>query len=279
VHGFNHDFGEALTRTAKLCAWLEDGGAPALLPLSFTWPSQGNGSPDGYAADGQQSARSGLALAKLMGAIAKANQPRAVVHLVAHSMGVRTTRHAMQAIGPLLPGMALPVFDQAFLMAGDDEADVLAPPVQGDASSGGLRPIADLAAHVTVGVNRDDGVVWLVAGLATGWISGGSNRLGAAGPRPRIGLPANLKVVDYSMVVLASGTGQVPHTEAEPNWVGHQYYRNAPRVRADLVAALIENGPPEGLLAVGPPHGQPRRRWGEPGTTAVTEYADRLYPA
>ena len=279
VHGFNHDFAAAITRTAKLCAWLEEGGAPALLPLSFTWPSRGLGNLGGYRTDEAQTARSGLALAKLMGAIAKANQPRAVMHLLAHSMGVRMTRHAMQAIGPLLSGMALPVFDQAFLMAGDDEADVLAPPVAGDASAGGLRPIGDVAAHVTVGVNRDDGVVW----LGSGKLAEGASRLGAAGPVAHHGLPANIpanaKVVDYSMVVLPPSAGQPQvYPGIEMNWVGHQYYRNAPLVRADLVAALVENGPPEGLVAAGPPHGRPRRRWGVPAPYGITEFADRLYP-
>ena len=270
VHGFNHDFSEAMTRTAKLCAWLEDGGAAPMLPLSFAWPSQGDGSEQGYRTDEARTAQSGLALAKLIGAIAKANQPRAVVHMLAHSMGVRMTRHAMQAIGPLLPGMARPVFDQAFLMAGDDEADVLAPPMAGDSSAGGLRPIAEVAAHVTVGVHRDDGVVWLVSGK----LAEGGLRLGAAGPVAQGGLPAaipaNVKVVDYSMSALPpSAGGPVLYPGFEMNWVGHQYYRNAPLVRADLVAALAANGPPEAV---------PRRAWGNPGKSGVTEYADRLYP-
>jgi esterase/lipase superfamily enzyme len=267
VHGFNHRFPEALTRTAKLCAWYEAGGAPPLLPLAFTWPSGGLGSLDAYGADGREVGRSGAALARLIAAIAATRRPAQAVFYMAHSMGVRATRHGMQAIVPMLPGLVRPVFRQAFLMAGDDMADVLDRPMAaGSGTTGTLRPIAELAAHVTVGVNRDDGVVWLISGKVNA-----TDRLGAAGPRQPEALPRNAKVVDYSGCVLPSGQAiQVPHTDSEPNWIGHQYYRNAPAVRADLVRAMRLDGAPEDV---------PGRRPGRPDRTAgVTEIASRLYP-
>lgn len=267
VHGFNHAFGEALTRTAKLALWLEQGGAPPLLPLAFTWPSHGAGSTDGYKDDRLSASRSGLALAKLLDTIARAPRQGLRLAYIAHSMGVRVTRHGMQAIAPHLPGMNRPLFAQALLLAGDDEADALDRPRAGEAaddSLGGLRPIADLARYVTVGVNRDDGVLWLISATLNGVA-----RLGSAGPRRMADLPANAAVVDYSRDVLPSGTGAVvPQTEAEANWIGHQWYRNAPRIRQDLVAALA------GDLA---PAQVPGRRRGQPTDTHISEYADRLY--
>lgn len=265
VHGFNHDFTEAMTRTAKLALWLEAGGAPPLLPLAFTWPSQGAGNPLGYQADRDAASRSGLALAKVIATIAGAQRQNLRLGYLAHSMGVRVTRHGMQAIAGLLPSLPQPIFAQALLLAGDDETDVLdlrRPGEPADDSLGGLRPIADLARHVTIGVNRDDGVLWAISRTLNG-----VDRLGACGPRRPGDLPASVTVMDYSPNVLPSGLGAlVPHTEAEMNWIGHQWYRNAPDIRRDLVAALVaDSAPVQG------------RRPGRPTATAITEYAERLY--
>ena len=267
THGFNYSFTEAAARTAALCLWLEAGGAPPLVPLSFTWPSNGMGSPDAYRDDQKDAARSGLALARLIAMIA-AQRPKTLPMYLAHSMGARATRSAMQAIVPMLPGMALPVFRQAFVMAGDDVSDVLDQPWRAltpDSSAGTLRPLADLARHVTIGVNRDDGVVWLVSGKLNQ-----GDRLGTAGPAHAGDLAQNVKVVDYSMVIGGAAVKPVPSAEAEMNWIGHQYHRNDSRVREDLVAALTQDAAPE--LVTG------RRAAVIDPTVAIQEIAGRLYP-
>jgi len=187
---------------------------------------------------------------------------------LAHSMGARATRSAMQAIVPMLPGMALPVFRQAFVMAGDDVSDVLDQPWRAltpDSSAGTLRPLADLARHVTIGVNRDDGVVW----LASGKLNQG-DRLGTAGPAHAEDLAPNVKVVDYSMVIGGAAVKPVPSAEAEMNWIGHQYHRNDSRVREDLVAALTQDTAPESVTG--------RRAAVIDHTVAIQEIAGRLYP-
>ena len=267
THGFNYSFTEAATRTAALCEWLEDGGSPPIVPLSFTWPSNGMGSIDAYLDDQNDSERSGAALARLISGIA-ALKPRTKPVYLAHSMGARATRCGMQAIAPQLPFFAEPVFRQAFIMAGDDVWDVLDLPERGfppAATAGSLRPLAALARHVTIGVNRADGVVWLISGT----INDGK-RLGTGGPANPQDLPANVKVVDYSMVVGGKDEKPVPHEETEANWIGHQYHRNDKRVRADFVAALKADGPPEAV---------PNRRLGVVDTAvAIQEVAGRLYP-
>ena len=100
------------------------------------------GSLDVCKEDPKDAARSGLALARLIAMIA-AERPKAP---------------------PMLPDMDLPAFRQAFVMAGDDVSDVLDQPLAPDSSNGMLRPLADLARHVTIRVNCDDSVVWLVSG-------------------------------------------------------------------------------------------------------------------
>jgi esterase/lipase superfamily enzyme len=267
THGFNYSFSDAAARTAALCLWLEAGGAPPLVPLSFSWPSNGMGSPDAYLDDQKDAARSGLALARLIAAIAVLRPKTAPVYM-AHSMGARATRFGMQAIAPMLAGLPQPVFRQAFIMAGDDVADVLDQPWRGqspDSSAGALRPLAALARYVTIGVNRDDGVVWAVSGS----INKGE-RLGTRGPLHPEDLPDNVKVVDYSMVIGGKEAKPVPSAEAEMNWIGHQYHRNDPQVRADLVAALKADGAPEAVPG--------RRAAVVDQSVAIREIAGRLYP-
>ena len=267
THGFNYSFTEAATRTAALCEWLEAGGAPPIVPLSFTWPSNGMGSIDAYLDDQKDAERSGAALAQLISAIA-ARKPKKKPVYLAHSMGARATRCGMQAIAPQLSFFAEPVFGQAFVIAGDDVSDVLDLPERGfppGATAGALRPLAALARHVTIGVNRDDGVVWAISGT----INDGK-RLGTGGPAHPGDLPANVKVVDYSMMIGGKDEKPVPPSETEMNWIGHQYHRNDTRVRKDLVAALKADGPPEAV---------PGRRFGvvDPNV-AIKEIASRLYP-
>ncbi|PZW40017.1 alpha/beta hydrolase family protein DUF900 [Humitalea rosea] len=265
VHGFNYSFSAAMARTGALCAWLEEGGAPPLVPLCFTWPSNGVGSIGAYKDDQVDAASSGLALARLVAAVA-ALKPTVPVVYLAHSMGARATRCAMQEMAQRFSPLPKGVFRQAVIMAGDDAADVFdAGEGWASDSAGGMRPLASLARYVTIGVNRADGVVSLVSGQVNR-----GDRLGTAGPGRPKDLPGNVKVVDYSEVVAGADLKPVPTHEVEPNWIGHQYLRNDKRVRQDLVALMAQDTAPEQVKD---------RRWGEPQpAVAFGEFADRLYP-
>ena len=94
--------------------------------------------------------------------------------------------------------------------------------------------------------------------------------LGARGPLHPADLPANVKVLDCSMAIGTREPHPVPAADTEPNWIGHQYFRNDCCVRADMVAALLEDAAPEVV---------PGRRWGTASATGISEHADRLYPA
>jgi esterase/lipase superfamily enzyme len=267
THGFNHSFAEAAARTAALAVWLEAGGAGPVVPLCFTWPSNGMGSKDAYLDDQKDAARSGFALARLIAAIG-ALRPKRLPAYLGHSMGARVTRFGMQAIREMFPALPKPVFGQAFIMAGDDVADVLDEPWRAqtpDASAGTLRPLAEVARHVTIGVNRDDGVVWLVSGE----VVNRNLRLGTTGPLHPQDLPGNVKVVDYSTVIGSKEEKPVPPSEAEMNWIGHQYHRNDVRVRKDWVAALKEDVAPEKVST--------RRAAVVDMSVGVREIAGRLY--
>jgi esterase/lipase superfamily enzyme len=271
VHGFDFLFEEAIVWSADLMEWYALGaadrsGKPRLVPLMFSFPSCGKIGLGEYKQDQARAELSGEALARLIRAVDKAvaaKRPPRRPMLLAHSMGVLVTRRAVQALAGA-HGATPPkgLFDQAFLMAGDDWHDVFDPPGgEGSEAKGALRPLAGIARYVTIGVHRGDGVVkWL-----SGTINGGQ-RLGAAGPKTPSALPPGVAVVDYSYQ--GATVGSAPKGEAEPNWVGHQYYRNSRAVRADLLAAIAENGDPSAVST---------RRPAKPSSSLLSEIAGRLY--
>lgn len=240
VHGFALRFPDAVARAGDLAAWLEAApGAPRFRPLCFSWPSDGITSLSAYRADRIDAEGGAAALAHLVVAIARAAPPPAARPvLIAHSMGVFALRCAVQRLASLLHPLPAGLFRHAFLMAGDDETDVFRRGDGASPSEGGLRPLATLAARTTVGVHRDDGVLWLISR----WLNR-SRRLGATGPKPAREVPAGVKVVDYSMVATRPDT-PIPPDQAEMNWVAHQYYRNNPHVRADMLAAIAAGDGP-----------------------------------
>ncbi|MBR0670914.1 alpha/beta hydrolase [Neoroseomonas soli] len=257
VHGFDYDFGEACARAGNLCDWLEASGELRLEPLAFTWPSNGITGSSAYKDDQKDCAASGPALARLIHAIGKAaagHAGRKPAYL-AHSMGARATRFAMEALA--IGAEALPerLFGQAIVIAGDDDTDVLTPP------RAPLRPIAEIADWVTLGVYPGDATLAVISEK----VENRKPRLGADGPGTVPHPDDRIYVVDYAYAVSAKpeaiGT-------TEWNYVAHQYYRNDPRVRKDLVQALSGVAPE---LVAG-------RHWGKPDpAVGLSEKAGRLY--
>lgn len=257
VHGFDYDFNEACARAGNLCDWLEATGEVRLEPLAFTWPSNGITSLSAYFNDQDDCAASAPALARLIRFVAKAAQGHAgrKPAYMAHSMGARATRTAMQALDRGSAALPQRVFGQAIVIAGDDDTDVLSPP------RAPLRPLAELADWTTIGIYPADSTLAIISEK----VQNKRPRLGADGPDTLPAPSDRAYVVDYAYAVsrkpdLAGVT--------EWNYVAHQYYRNDARVRTDLVQAL------SGL----PPEQVPGRRWGKPDPAVlVGEKAGRLY--
>ena len=252
VHGFQYTFPQSLARAGNLCDWYEAGGAPALLPLAFCWPSRGELTPADYKADRGMAKDAAPALAALVRVVARlaAGAPRRPVWL-GHSMGCWCTRWAMRELeaGGLPAG---PVFDQALLMAGDDVPDALAQ---------GLAPLAAVAGYVTIGVYAQDAVLDKVSQ----WIMGSGPRLGADGGPIPAPLADRVALVDYIQAV--DGMKPTPDGGTTWNWVGHQWYRNDLRARIDIVQAL-RGVRPWAVLG---------RHPGRPGQPTWPERAGRLY--
>jgi len=256
VHGFDFDFEEACARTGNLCDWLEAEGGARFEPLAFSWPSNGVTSPSAYKDDQVDCAASGPALARLMGQIvlaAKGSGARPLAY-IAHSMGARCTRFAMQAVAkgkkPQPSG-----FGEAVVIAGDDDVEVLDPP------EAPLARMTGFAKNLTIGIYPQDATLSVISAR----VQNKRPRIGAEGPSTQPKAEDRIFVVDYSYVVSEKPE---PPGASTWNYTSHQYHRNDLRVRRDLVAALSGT----------PPEEVPGRRWGKPdAAVAIQEVPGRLY--
>ncbi|MEQ8356663.1 MAG: alpha/beta hydrolase [Kiloniellaceae bacterium] len=230
VHGYNYTFREAAARAAQLQQWLAAGGKDMVM-LLFTWPSAGAGvGVRTYHDDRKRAETSGLALGR---AILKAadfirNTPRAErcegrVHLLCHSMGNWALRGAVQAMRTYVGNNIPPLFDEVVLIAADEDDDTLQ-------TGHKIAPILRGCRRTTVYYNHQD-----LALKASDYAMGNPDRLGRSGPDADAELPNKVAVVNVSPSIIRAAKG-ANAWQADPS--GHQYYRNNPRVRQDLVQVL-----------------------------------------
>ncbi|TCH97930.1 alpha/beta hydrolase [Roseococcus sp. SYP-B2431] len=247
LHGFSNTFGTAIRRGAQLTEFY--GGADLkLVPLVFSWPSDGRviveksglnftgGAIAQYKADQADARASGPAIARLLVAIqhARARQSggaRATrLCLLAHSMGNLALATGLRELdNGLMTTAMLNLFDHAALVAADVSTDVFS-------AGRSMRRIAELARQVTVGTSYDN-MLSVASEKANG-----VRRLGHSGPDDLSVLPKNVEVVDF-YPGLDYGTKErvLPTVEGggtEWDVIGHQWYRNDIRARADLALAM-----------------------------------------
>mgnify|MGYP006971584832 FL=1 len=98
-------------------------------------------------------------------------------------------------------------------------------------AAGPLAPLADMADQVVATVFNGDKVAE--------WFGSGRRRarsLAAKGPPLDAALPGNVFALDCNNLI-ERGL-KVPQDQVEPNWIGHQYYRNQPAVRSHITRLL-----------------------------------------
>ncbi len=91
VHGFNNRFDDAVYRYAQ---FVQDGRLP-VIPILFSWPSQGAGNLGSYDHDRKVAGQSGTALAELLDTV-NANPAIKEITFVCHSMGCLVTLDALR---------------------------------------------------------------------------------------------------------------------------------------------------------------------------------------
>ncbi|NIA69124.1 alpha/beta hydrolase [Pelagibius litoralis] len=250
VHGYDHEFREAAGRAVQLQQWLAAGGKDMAM-LFFTWPSAGAGvSRRTYADDRKRAECSGLALGR---AVLKAtdfirNTQRDArcdgrIHLLCHSMGNWAMRGAVQGMRTFVGNNIPPLFDEVILTAADEDDDTLE-------AKHKVAPLLRGCRRLTVYYNHQDAAL-----KASDYAMGNPDRLGRSGPRSAAGLPGKVAVVNVAPKVIWEAKGANAWT-ADPT--GHQYFRNNPRVRQDMIDVL--NGKLDEDLA-----GEKRRRKNDVG--------------
>lgn len=180
VHGFNHNFPEALYRLVQLSVDSRADGVPVL----FSWPSAG--SPFAYLADKDAVAFSRDGLARTLSALVD-DAEGAPVQVVAHSMGGLLTMEALR---------------QLKLEGQDDVLDKLsvvmaAPDIDPDVFRAQIAVIGPMARTMTLLVSQDDRALDLSSRLSSHRARVGA--LDVADPRvERAARAANIAIVDIS---------------------------------------------------------------------------------
>jgi esterase/lipase superfamily enzyme len=221
IHGFANSFDSGIARAALLAEQyrIERRGGEARSPhvFAFSWPSDGMAQPPWkYASDRDDAAMSGVAMARalqrFLDFLNENGRCSGRIHLVAHSMGNWALRHAVLGLHAIQDGGRLEkIFDNAFLMAADEDEDCLE-----HADKLGLLP--QLARRVHVYHSRSD-----LALEVSDKTKFNMDRLGTDGPRTLDGLSNRITAVDCS---------DVDWTEAAHG--NHQYYRLRQEVIRDV---------------------------------------------
>ena len=225
VHGFANTFESSVTRAAQLHEKYMVGPLKAPqhpLVFAFCWPSNGVVTPPWeYFSDRDDAREAGPAMARTMlrfsDYVRRTSNPcRQRVHLVAHSMGNWAVRHAVQALQNNVSGTRLePLFENAFLMAADEDDDAFE-------KDDKLKPLLGLARRVHVYHSNDD--LSLVISDTTKF---NPDRLGFNGPRNLFNIDERIIAIDCEAV-----------DDTEFAQVNHQYYRRRLEVVDDVKHVL-----------------------------------------
>jgi esterase/lipase superfamily enzyme len=161
VHGFNNRFDDAVYRYAQ---FVHDGRLP-VIPVLFSWPSQGAGNLGSYQHDRKVAMQSGAPLVELLDAV-NANPAIKEITLVCHSMGCLVTLDALRTRASR--GGTVSKLKNVALVAPDVEFDEFISEV---GAMGPRRP------RIALFLSQDD-----VALKLSKSISGGTTRLGDINP-------------------------------------------------------------------------------------------------
>lgn len=162
VHGFNNRFDDAVYRYAQ---FVHDGRLP-VIPILFSWPSQGAANLGSYDQDRKVAGQSGAALAELLDTV-NANPSIKEITFICHSMGCLVTLDALR--GRASRGGSVSKLKNVALVAPDIGFDEFISQI---GATGPRRP------RIGLFLSQDD-----VALKVSKSISGGVTRLGDINPQ------------------------------------------------------------------------------------------------
>lgn len=241
VHGADNSFADAITRAAYNQAWLAAGQARAssgaLDLVAFTWPGRsygdanflGEANPVGdlvdYRHDQEQAGFSNFHFALFLRQMLALRQRigNRRLHLLCHSMGNFALGGAVEFLfadrGSAPTGR---IFDEIILAAADEQANSFFLP-----NNRRLADLWRLGHEVTVYSNCND-----VLMTASHWVNG-DYRLGYDGPPNK----SNTGFFSTSVYEFVDCTG-VTDSIGRGLLDSHQYYRESPTVRTDILGVL-----------------------------------------
>jgi len=193
-HGFNTSFERSLMNAALIQDnFRTKDFAPYV--FVFSWPSNGRVTPPWeYFSDRDDAAASGVAMARALmrfiDFLRKSDTPcHQRIHLIAHSMGNWALRHMLKGLRTFTNSSRLPkIFDQALLMASDEDEDALE-------QTDKLGSLPEIARAVHVYHNQND-----LALLVSDKTKFNPDRLGIHGPRTFSGISSRINSIDCSLV-------------------------------------------------------------------------------
>jgi esterase/lipase superfamily enzyme len=237
VHGAANSFTDAITRAAYNKEWL---GAASVAEVSavcdiiaFTWPARSYvianivGDYVDYLHDQTEAAASayhfGLFLAQIVALRRRLGRRR--VNLLCHSMGNYMLAGAVELLYRTAAAPAVPLFDEIVLAAADEVATTFTTP-----SAGRLANLWRLGREITVYFANDD------IAMALSHVVNQDFRLGYDGP-PNEADTAFFSPSVYEFVDCTNCSDYISTLLDEPDR-SHEYYRQSPTVRADILATL-----------------------------------------
>jgi esterase/lipase superfamily enzyme len=237
VHGTDNSFTDAVTRAAYNSAWLARGNAASgnvgIEVMLFTWPTRSYGDyidlfadHADYDADQQQARLTPYAFRLFIDQLRllQAQMGKRKLHMLCHSMGNYMLGYAVGQLFALDAQPALPRFEEIILAAADEDFHSLHM-ADGTRLSGLWR----LGREITVYYNNDDTLM----ALSQSPVVNGVQRLGYAGSPDK----TDLQTFPTNVYEFVDCTGCNDYLSDAP-LVSHQYYRESPTVRADIVATL-----------------------------------------
>jgi len=237
MHGTDNSFDDAVLRAAYNREWISQNG-PVIDVVLFTWPARSYGNyinlftdHADYDEDQRQAGLAAYAFHLFLDQL-RVLQPhlgKRRLHLLCHSMGNYMLADAADALFAADAQPALPRFDEIILAAADEDFRSLNYP-----GGGRLTNLWRLGREITVYYSNDD----LMMVLSQSPLVNKVLRLGYGGPDGK----ANLKVFPTGVYEFVDCTGANDYLSGGP-LVSHQYYRESPTVRKDIIASLAGQVP------------------------------------
>jgi esterase/lipase superfamily enzyme len=235
VHGTDNSFHDAVVRAAYNREWISQGG-PVIDLILFTWPARSYGNyinliadHADYTEDQRQAGLTQYAFHLFLGQL-RLLQPhlgKRRLHLLCHSMGNYMLADAVDQLFAADAQPALPRFENVILAAADEDFSSLHFP-----GGGRLSNLWRLGHEVTVYFSREDALMVLSRSV------NGVLRLGYNGPPDK----PDLNVFPTRVYEFVDCTG-VNDSLSNAPLSSHQYYRESPTVRTDIVATLAGKVP------------------------------------